>query len=371
MREDVSYPYREGIAVDRLEFDSQNPRLPLRIRKSGGNHNEILNWMLDDAGVVDLMRSIGVQDYFDGEPLLVIPARNNPDTFIVVEGNRRLAALKLLNQPQLASDHPFRSRVITVAEEARYKPKVISSIVYEKRDDILSYLGYRHITGIKAWSALAKARYLSDLAKQYSDLQAQERHNTLAKNIGSTPSYVAKLLVGLKLYEIMAQNQYFGIEGLTEEGVDFSLITTALGYSNIQQFLGLESAQDIDQQSLNEDNLKDFTIWLFDKNTTTRKSRLEDSRNLSKLNAIVGSKEALIYFQKGFSIHEAVLFTDEPLENYRNLIATIRQKLQAAQETLNLVRELSQSDLDDIDELSNRIKNIRGAVREHLESQAV
>lgn len=48
--------------------------------------------MLDDGEAQDLMSSIGQQDYFPGEPLLVVSAGN--DSFIVVEGNRRLAASK-------------------------------------------------------------------------------------------------------------------------------------------------------------------------------------------------------------------------------------------------------------------------------------
>jgi hypothetical protein len=370
MSNEVSYPHRTEVAVDHLKFDPLNPRLPYSIRKKSDDPREILNWMLDDAGVIDLMRSIGVRNYFDGEPLLAIPVGDNSGDYIVVEGNRRLAALKLLLEPELASDHAFHSRVRTTTEEANFKPQRVPVIVYGNREAILSYLGYRHITGVKAWSALAKSRYLNDLLSQYPQHEPKEQHKLLAKNIGSTASYVAKLLAGLKLYETVEANNFYGIKGLDEEEVDFSLITTALGYSNIQKFLGLESSQDINQSKLNQESLKQFTIWLFDKNPTSGKSRLEDSRNLGKLNAIVGSKEALAYFQeRSFSIHQASLFTDEPLENYRKLIVDIRQKLQATQETLNLIREFSKSDLDDLDELANRVKNIRGSVREQLETE--
>ncbi len=40
------------------------------------------------------MLSIGQQGYFPGEPLLAVKSNGN---YIVVEGNRRLAAVKLLN----------------------------------------------------------------------------------------------------------------------------------------------------------------------------------------------------------------------------------------------------------------------------------
>ena len=145
------------IPVESLHFDPQNPRLPSSV--DGNNDMDVIEWMLRDATLIELMGAIGEVGFFPGEPLLVTHDNSGrPYHFIVVEGNRRLAAVKLLNNPKLA---PIRQSVVkSVAENARHKPSVLPVIVYSERSEILVYLGYRHVTGIKAWSPLAKARCL-------------------------------------------------------------------------------------------------------------------------------------------------------------------------------------------------------------------
>ncbi len=108
--------------------------------------------MLQNGDLPELMASIASTGYSDAEPLLVTPGLGG---FIVVEGNRRLAALKLLHAPELA---PLRKKTIAeVAANAKHKDITnIPVICYEKRQDILDYLGFRHITGVKPWGSPGK-----------------------------------------------------------------------------------------------------------------------------------------------------------------------------------------------------------------------
>jgi hypothetical protein len=81
------------IETSKLEFDPENPRF-YRLNDRAGSDTAVIEEMLDDESVQDLMLSIGEQGYFPGEPLLVVKKGKK---FVVVEGNRRLAAVKLLN----------------------------------------------------------------------------------------------------------------------------------------------------------------------------------------------------------------------------------------------------------------------------------
>ena len=87
----------EYIAITHLRLDPQNPRLPTELSREA--EDEILKWMVLHGSVTDIMRSIGEQGYFTGEPLLVVKITEL--SYTVVEGNRRLAALKLLHDPEL------------------------------------------------------------------------------------------------------------------------------------------------------------------------------------------------------------------------------------------------------------------------------
>lgn len=48
-------------------------------------------------------------------------------------------------------------------------PSVAPCIIYDNEADIIDYLGYRHITGVKDWGALEKARYLDRLYDQHEN----------------------------------------------------------------------------------------------------------------------------------------------------------------------------------------------------------
>lgn len=132
------------VSVDNLLFDAQNPRLPKGV--DGSKDSEVISWMLADGTKTEVMESIAENGYFGAEPMLVVPAQAQ-DRFVVVEGNRRLTALKLLKDPDLATTR--RKRVAQIAGGAKEPVEQVPVLKYDTRADVLDYLGFRHITGIK------------------------------------------------------------------------------------------------------------------------------------------------------------------------------------------------------------------------------
>ena len=222
---------KKNIELSKLKFDAQNPRLPVRLQGIDDDI-KVIDYMVKYGNIVELMLSIAETGYSDAEPLLVV-ARSDGN-YTVVEGNRRLAALKLLSNPELTK---VRVQVIRDAvSTANYIPVEIPCILYSQRDDVLDYLGYRHITGVKDWGALEKARYLDQLYQIHIQNTPQEKiYAKLAKMIGSRADYVSKLHTALKLYDKANDNAYYGAD-IKEEDISFSWITTALGYTGIVSF---------------------------------------------------------------------------------------------------------------------------------------
>jgi hypothetical protein len=232
----------ELVPIESLRFDPDNPRLPSSV--DGRKESEVLKWMLENATLPELMAAIGEQGYFVGEPLLVVPAnKNKVGVYKVIEGNRRLAAVKLLHDPKLALARP--KIVQQISENAKWKPDKLPVLVFDERDDIIFYLGYRHVTGIKEWGPLAKARYLEQIAQKTKGPYSKKKFQEMARTIGSQWDYVAKLLTGFAIYKQMDENNFFGIENLDEESIEFAILTTALSYDNIIAYLGLENATDV------------------------------------------------------------------------------------------------------------------------------
>ena len=68
---------------------------------------EIIQYLFDHDKALEIVRSIVTRGYFENEPLLAISERGH---YVVVEGNRRLAALKAIKKPELLTGGKFQDR---------------------------------------------------------------------------------------------------------------------------------------------------------------------------------------------------------------------------------------------------------------------
>ena len=92
---DSEWPTRQ-LTVARLRLDEVNPRLNPSTRNRA--QRDIIQYMFDHEDALEVARSIARNGYFPNEPLL---ATKEGKHHVVVEGNRRLAALKALREPDI------------------------------------------------------------------------------------------------------------------------------------------------------------------------------------------------------------------------------------------------------------------------------
>ena len=109
----------EKLKIKNLQLDVYNPRLPKS--KQGKDQNLVIEYLLLEAATTELMESIGENNFFTGEMLLVIPNEEENGKFIVIEGNRRLTAVILLSNPQLTNVKKITTQEIS--QKAKYKFK--------------------------------------------------------------------------------------------------------------------------------------------------------------------------------------------------------------------------------------------------------
>lgn len=349
----------EYLRVKQLQFDPDNPRLPSTL--NGSHEPAVIAWMLTDATIVELMMAIGEKGYFPGEPLLVVPAKKS-GFYEVVEGNRRLCAVKLLDNPELAPSKKISVRTVSV--EAKNKPSELPVLIYENRNQILDYLGYRHITGIKEWDTLAKARHLDDLLNRERTGAIRDKFRSLARGIGSSAHYVARLITTLKIYEKLADKSFYQIADLSEETIDFSVLLTALSYKEISKFLGVAN-DDPSLKGLNEKRLRLLTAWLFERNSEG-KTRIGESRGLKDLSAIVSHERALAAFKAGRPLADAVLLTGAPTLIFRTSLNNSRKQLSTARDYSHLVEETTEADSALLLEIQKMARDMKVVVDEKL-----
>src|SRR5581483_4177273 len=87
------------LKVDDLHFDHLNPRLAEYGITPTTSDEDILKILWEAMDVRELVQSISASGYFPHEPIIVAKEAGK---YVVIEGNRRLAAVKVLLAYNLA-----------------------------------------------------------------------------------------------------------------------------------------------------------------------------------------------------------------------------------------------------------------------------
>ncbi len=292
------------IEVKYLYLDHDNPRLT----KSGSRVSDtvLLKELYRRYALGDVLLSLAQHGYFSEEPLIAVPKdggdASTATTFTVVEGNRRLAALKLLLF-QESRDAAGAKNLPTFTEEVRKKLDPVPVKVYQNRSEIVPYLGVRHITGVKPWDSQAKAKYILALVNEGYGIAE------ITKKVASRSDVVTRGL--LTLYLINQSNEIADTPWEEEaESFSFSLLYTAILYSSVRKYLGITQANTENPQPspvplARKRELLQVMTDLYGSPDGSKPPRLTDSRNIKKLAAVYDSKEALEAFMAGATLEQA------------------------------------------------------------------
>lgn len=149
--------HREVSAADLL-LDVENPR-----HASANNQREAIDLLLD--GMSDKLLRLADDITHNGlspiDELLVLQNRNG--TYTVLEGNRRIAAIKLLANPNLAAGRSIESDLKRLAAKASL-PSTIRCSVATSREEAKHWQELRHTgqnegAGVVPWSAESTQRF--------------------------------------------------------------------------------------------------------------------------------------------------------------------------------------------------------------------
>lgn len=323
-----------SIAVKDLNFDPENPRFAGMIASKGHlDENDTIHQMLKKQNIAELLVSIADQGFFAGEPLLVASEKNG--RYTVVEGNRRLTALKILNGEHQNVIPPSIQEIVASAAQ---KPTEVPCLVFEERKDLIHYLGYRHITGVKPWGALEKAVYLKqlndDLQQTYHNETASDIFKRLAREVGSKSPTVKQSLTSLALFNRAKEKDFYNLYGLSDDGIQFSFIYTALGYQNITNYLGIEAAQNTELTGIQDDKAKQLFSWMFAQDQQGR-TILGESRNIQKLAAVVAHQDAVRMLVANGDLEEAYALSSGPEIAFNKIASMIQKSFKQIQDLLD------------------------------------
>lgn len=290
----------EWVPLAKLLLDPDNPRLTSI--DAGRSQFELLAALYSEMSVDELALSIAENGYFVEEPLLVIPASDQKGKFVVVEGNRRLAAVLLLTNDGFrrrlnASDLP------EISSSAKAALEQLPVLKYQDKKSLWQFLGFRHINGVKAWDSFSKAAYVTEIHEKY-----RVPLDEIAQKIGDRHATVARLFRGYIVLR-QAERQGFSKDDRVRNRFYFSHLYTALEYPEFQGHLSL------DERSFSRSNpvpvarkkeLQEFMEWLYgSKSRGVEPVVKSQNPDLNFLRQVVGSGPALAALRNGASLRTA------------------------------------------------------------------
>ena len=156
------------ISPDILLLDPKNPRIVLKIGRevvytlqelaSVEVQNFILS-VVDKAEfhVADLIQSIGQIGFLDHGSRMIVERVNSTNKYLVLEGNRRLTAIKhLLSNPSALSPRVLES----IRSFRAYELVLTDTSNYNREEVIFKILGMLHLKGQLEWGAMERAFYI-------------------------------------------------------------------------------------------------------------------------------------------------------------------------------------------------------------------
>lgn len=352
----------EYARLEDFHLDPKNPRLGRAAHRAQLAPEEVYNRM-SEWSLEELATSFLESGFWSHEAILCAKEEvDDEERLVVIEGNRRIAALMRLKRTYDGAEQSRRwLELIANTEEPADLFEHVPYIQLENRQDVDAFLGFRHVTGIKEWAPPEKAQFIAKLVDE-GGLSYRE----VMRKIGSTTPVVERNYIA---YCILMQMET--VEDLSFEEVEdrFSVLFLSLRSRNVQEFLGVEGKFGIDptevKPPISEDkvrHLKEYSLWLFGDAETP--PVVKDSREVDRFATVLASEEGLNYLRtiRSPSLDKAFALAGGDQEELYELVSTAAYCLQEALSLIHLYK-----DDDRLIEISKRLVANTEQIKKTLE----
>lgn len=314
-----------------LLFDPDNPRLSGWERTLDQDALAERLWKAED--VEEVMLSIAFNGFYRTEPLLVVSNADGgagplTDKLVVFEGNRRLAAVRVLVDDNLRAKLGA-AESIQIDDESKERLRQLPTVEYDSKEAIWAYLGFRHINGPKPWDSFSKAKHIVLVHETYG-VPLDE----ISLRIGDRHSTVVRLYRGASVLRQAETDAGFNLDDRFGTRFAFSHLYTALDQPGFQTYLGIDPAADPVAQQASPDKLPELAqlmVWLYGKKSTnTRPLIRSQNPDLNRLREIVSNARALTALQGGRSLDHAFELSISDSRRFRQALTLAVDELQEA-----------------------------------------
>ena len=283
--------------VANIMLDPTNPRLGRDRVAVDTNQETLLKWMgdftLDELGASYAANG----EFWTYEPPIVVEEELYGEVRkIVVEGNRRIAAIKQMYKA--ARGDPESPQWNDFASGFSPDHELFTAVPFlkaDKREDVWSFMGFRHVTGIKQWDADEKAAFIAKL------IESGMSYEEVMRKVGSkTPTVRSHYIAFRTLLQIEDLDIDMPQDDRKTPSDRFTVLRMSLNTTGAQQFLKIDMESDpetakrpVPKEAM--EHLKEFAKWLFGGPDTP--ALVNDTRKADGFGKILSSPEALDYLR--------------------------------------------------------------------------
>ena len=338
------------VPITKLRLDRANPRLV----GQGGGHSEeaIIARLYRTAELDELLESISTNGYLDIEPLVV--TGDSDGTLVVLEGNRRLATLRLLSDPALVGSIRRREHVEIPVPDATSVASTLTHVsVYEvdSRAAARTFIGFKHINGPAKWNAYAKAKFAAEWHKSGVVLPK------IARAIGDRHDTIKRMVFAIYVLE----QADFQVNDVAAPKFNFSHLYTALARSQYMTFLNIETSwtrYDPEPNPVPPDHLaqlREVLMWIYGSRSESIPPVVRvQNPDIKRLGEVLASTEAIHILRIDASLDSAYAAT-EPVDarftsslfkardNIRTVAGTLRAYDGRDESLVNVAQDVSET----------------------------
>lgn len=354
---------RKAVNLNDILLDPNNPRFAelgevvevpeARFAELGVQREALERMKAGKFDVAELRDTIKTLGFLPMDRIVVRPwkgGKSGVNKFIVVEGNRRIAALKWLidlNESGKETLSPEQIRNFTEIEALLLDdvraPETVKWILP----------GLRHVSGIKEWGAYQKARTVHMLRESGSSPQEA------AQSLGLSTRAANQLWRSFLALDQMGADEDFS------EHVDpklYSYFEEVFKRPNVKDWLGWSDAE---RRFTNQANLREFYGWMLGESNDEGElgePKLPEAKSVRELGLIIDDISAMAVFRSaGGSLTRALArYEAEHPEDWKPIIKQAEIVLGAL--SPDTLRALNEDDLGQISNLKQRIESVQADI---------
>ena len=298
------------VPVDRLRLDRLNPRLIGQAKNA--SDEAIIARLYRGAEIDELLQSMSANGYLDIEPLIVMQDPNSA-CLIVLEGNRRLVALRLLREAdpinRTWASKEIRIRVPPVDGSLRSTFHQVSVYAVDSRERARSFIGFKHINGPAKWDAYANAKFAADW---YKSERPDVSLEAIAGSIGDRHDTIKRMVSAIYVLEQAEREELFDTHDRNTKKFNFSHLYTALSRSQYMDYLGLgrtwarydPTPDPVPGERLNE--LRKMLVWIYGSKSNDELPVVQrQNPDIKRLGEVIANTEARLLLETTHNLDQA------------------------------------------------------------------